>query len=66
MDRAAASHSSRGTIPIMVCAIEHHSGCILCECYPLELCNPAILSINTGLESGLRGGLRAKTFYLIE
>lgn len=46
--------------------LEHHSGCILCEWYPLELCNLATLSTKIGLESGLRGGLRAKSFYIIK
>lgn len=45
---------------------EHHLGCILCEWYLLELCKLATLSTKIGLESGLRGGLRAKSFYIIK
>ena len=46
--------------------LEHHSDCILYEWYPLDLCNLVILSTKMGLESGLRGGLRAKSFYIIK
>lgn len=44
---------------------EHHSGCILHEWYPLDLCNLAILSTKIGLESGPREDW-AKSFYIIK